>query len=106
MVKSAKRIEWEARLKDWKDSGLSKAKWYRDNGFKEHQMYYWIQKINGSELQSNQKVTNADFLKVSVTDEPDELKGSVLIHFDRMSVEVQPDADIGLLSKVLNVLQS
>jgi len=102
MTKSNKRTEWEARINDWKASGLSKAKWCRENGVKDHQMYYWLQRINGAEV-TKPKSPQADFLPVNVFDEP---KGSVLIHIDRMSVEVQPDADIELLARVLQIIQS
>jgi len=105
MTKSSKRIEWEARIKDWKSSGLSVAKWCRENGHKDHQMYYWIQKIDGSPKESKPKSPSVDFLPVKVTSKL-EPKGSVLIHLNQISVEVQPDADIHLLSKVLHVLQS
>lgn len=104
MTKSNKRIEWEARINDWKSSGLSKAKWCRENGVNDHQMYYWLQRINGTEVtQSKPKSPQTNFLPVNVFDEP---KGSVLIHIDRMSVEVQPDADIELLARVLQIIQS
>lgn len=106
MTKSTKRIEWEARIKEWRSSGLSIARWCKENGHKDHQMYYWIQKIDESKSQPKQKYSNADFLPVKITDGLDEPKGPVFIHVDRMSVEVQPDADIHLLSKVLHVLQS
>lgn len=106
MTKSPKRIEWEARLQNWEDSGLSKAEWCRNHGYKEHQMYYWIQRIYKPEEKPEQKV---NFLQVNVSDEIEnnnEPVGSVLIHINQMSVEVQPDTDINLLSKVLHVLQS
>lgn len=106
MSKSYKRIEWEARIKDWKASGLSVARWCRENGHKDHQMYYWIQKIDGSPKKSKHKSPTVDFLPVKVTSELDEPKGSVLIHINQIFVEVQPGADIHLLSKVLHVLQS
>lgn len=55
MIKSTKRIEWEARINDWKASGLSKSIWCKDMGHKLHQMYYWIQKIDGTDSQVNIK---------------------------------------------------
>lgn len=104
MTKSNKKVEWEARINDWKASGLSRAKWCRENGFKDHQMYYWLQKINEAEAApSKPKSVHGDFLSVNLYDES---KGSVLIHLDRMSVEVQSGADIDLLAQVLHVLQS
>ena len=71
MSKSYKRIEWEARIKDWKASGLSVARWCRENGHKDHQMYYWIQKIDGSPKKSKHKSPTVDFLPVKVTSELD-----------------------------------
>lgn len=106
MIKSTKRIEWERRINDWKASGLSKSKWCSENGYKVHQMYYWIEKIDGVDSQLKIKAPHENFIPVKVTHEPDEPIGSVFIHIDQMSVEVQPGADIDLLSKVLYVLQS
>lgn len=106
MTKSNKRIEWEARIDDWKASGLSKAKWCRENGFKEHQMYYWLQQIGGTEsIESQPKSFHTNFLPINVTDESTEPKGSVFIHIDRMSIEIQPGAKMDLLSQVLHVLK-
>lgn len=106
MNKTNKRKEWEVRIEDWKASGLSKARWCRENGLKEHQMYYWIQKIDGSESQTKQMISNKDWLPVQITDErKSEPNGSIYIHLDHMSVEVQPGVDIQLLSNVVRVLQ-
>jgi len=87
MSKSHKRIEWESRIKDWKASGLSASRWCKENGVKDHQMYYWIQKIDNSEKQTKQDDSHADWLPVQVTDEY-EPKGSIIIHLDQFSVEV------------------
>src|SRR5690625_4946162 len=106
MTKSAKRIEWETRIQEWKASGLSKAKWCRDNGYKAHQLYYWLEKIDEPEPDQKQKISKVDFLPVEVTDGRNEPTGSIFIHIDRMSVEVQPGADTDLLSKVLYILQT
>lgn len=107
MTKSNKRIEWEARINDWKTSGLSKAKWCRENGLKEHQMYYWVKQIDETQSTglSEPKSFHGNFLPIDVTNEKTESKGSVLIHIDRMSIEIQPGADTNLLSEVLHVLK-
>lgn len=70
-------------------------------------MYYWLQRIDGPEsIQSKQNRHRTDFLPINVTDELNKPTGSIFIHIDRMSVEVQPGADIGLLSRLLPILQS
>lgn len=106
MTKSNKQIEWKARINDWKASGLSKAKWCRENGLKEHQMHYWVKQIDETESTGFEpKKVHEKFLPIDVTNERIEPKGSVLIHIDRMSIEIQPGADTDLLSKVLHILK-
>src|SRR5699024_56757 len=106
MTKGTKRIEWEARIKEWRSSGVSIARWCKENGHKDHQMYYCIQRIDESKSQPILKSSTAHFLPVKIAAALDRPNGPVFIHVDRMSVEVQPDADIHLLPKVLHVLQS
>ena len=104
MSNTTKRIEWEKRIQDWKASGLSKAKWCRDNECNVHQMHYWVKKLDEYTLplQNSQEY----FLPIKVADKSHKPIGSVFIHIDQMSVEVQPGVDIELLSNVLYVLQS
>src|SRR5690625_6159224 len=87
MTKSAKRIEWEARIQEWKESGLSKAKWCRENGYKEHQLYYWLEKMDKPDSDNIQMMANANFLPVEVTDERNDPKGSIFIHINHVSVD-------------------
>src|SRR5699024_4745575 len=62
-----KRIEWKARFDAWKSSGLSVAEWCREQGIKDHQMYYWI-RIFEDDVAPKQE-SNTQWLTVNVNDE-------------------------------------
>jgi hypothetical protein len=102
-----KRIEWKARFDAWKSSELSVAEWCREQGLKDHQMYYWIQKFEQESLEDGAP-SNTQWLTVNVKNEPSKQVGQepVFIHFDSISVEVRPGADMVLLSDVVHVLKS
>ncbi|GAB3809112.1 IS66 family insertion sequence element accessory protein TnpA [Virgibacillus kimchii] len=106
MTLKDKRIEWEARYDAWKDSGQSVAEWCRDHEIKAHQMYYWIQRFENQENLSEQEPTQ--WLAVQVEEENISSKGEgpIFIHFDALSVEVRPGANVGLLSDIIHVLRN
>lgn len=37
--------EWKALLRNWEERGLNKTRWCRENRYKAHQMYYWIEQF-------------------------------------------------------------
>lgn len=106
MTKKEKRIEWKAKFDSWKRSGLSVAEWCREEGIKDHQMYYWIQRFKDDSLVT-EAPQSVQWLTVDMQNEPigsftDE---SVFIHLGQLSIEVRPGANMALLSDVVQVLQ-
>ncbi|MFZ3580448.1 IS66 family insertion sequence element accessory protein TnpA [Virgibacillus sp. DJP39] len=108
MTQTDKRIEWKARFDAWKSSGFSVAEWCREQGVKEHQMYYWIQKFESDERSPEQVTPETQWLTVNVEDEPRNTttREPVFIHFGAISVEVRPGVNMGLVSDIVHVLQS
>lgn len=106
MTLKDKRIEWKARYDAWKESGQSVAEWCRTQEIKVHQMYYWVQRFENNEVSPEPEPTQ--WLAVQVDDETiaSEGKGPIFIHFDAISVEVRPGANVGLLSDIIHVLQN
>jgi transposase-like protein len=108
MTLANKRIEWKSRLDAWKSSGMSVAAWCREQGLKDHQMYYWIQKFTEDQSQPEQEAPRTEWLAMTLENEFNRTRneGSVLIHCGSLSVEARPGVDLSLLSDVVHLLQS
>lgn len=106
MTKEEKRIEWKARFDSWKHSGLSVAEWCREEGIKDHQMYYWIHRFKDDSLVTEVH-QDVQWLTVDLQNEPTGSLGdeSIFIHVGQLSVEVRTGANMALLSDVVHVLQ-
>ncbi|WP_010530098.1 IS66 family insertion sequence element accessory protein TnpA [Lentibacillus jeotgali] len=107
MTLKDKRIEWKARYDAWKESGESIAEWCRDQEIKVHQMYYWVQRFERDMISPEPETTETQWLTVQVDDEMLSSEGQdpIFIHFDAISVEVRPGANVGLLSDIIHILQ-
>src|SRR5699024_8112421 len=100
-----KRIEWKARFDAWKSSGLSGAEWCREQGFNDHQMYYWIRMFEDDVAPKQE--SNTQWLTVNVNDASSHhIEAPFFMHFGSISVEVRPGTNMELLSNVVRVLQS
>lgn len=108
MTQQDKRIEWKSRYDAWKKSGLSAAAWCRKHNLKEHQMYYWIQKLEDKNVPSlKEEIPATSWMPIkvdhSIADGVDE--GAVFIHFDSLSIEVRPGASMSVVSNVMTLLR-
>lgn len=104
MTKEEKRREWKTRYDAWKASGMQVAPWCREQGIKASQMYYWVRKYEKHVVPKQDERTQ--WTPVHVEDDAVHSfqSASVFIHFDSLSVEVRPGADMALLSDVVQVL--
>lgn len=101
MTLSDKRIEWEARMKEWKESGLSAAKWCREHDINLHQMYYWKRRFQ----QESMVTKEANWLPVQVTESSSTIKSSpIFIHVHDYAVEVPIGADPVQVAEILRVI--
>lgn len=103
MTKAEKRIEWKARCDAWKASGLSVAEWCREEGVKDHQMYYWIRKFEDD----TDSKPDVQWLAVDMQSKLTGYIGdeSIFIHVGQLSIEVRPSTNMALLSNVVHLLQ-
>lgn len=97
---SDKQLEWETRMDQWGESGLSMAAWCRKENINIHQMYYWKRKFD----QQTDNPSSGDWLEISHSANIDE-HSSIIIKIDKLSVEVRPQVDRQLLSDVLHLLK-
>ncbi|RCW62167.1 IS66 family insertion sequence element accessory protein TnpA [Saliterribacillus persicus] len=97
---SDKQLEWETKMDQWSESGLSMAAWCRKENINIHQMYYWKRKFD----HQTDNPSSSDWLEISHSAETDE-HSSIIIKVDRLSVEVKPQVDRQLLSDVIHLLK-
>lgn len=103
MTKTEKGVEWKARLEAWKARGLSVAEWCREEGIKDHQMYYWIRKFE----EDTKSTPDVQWLAVDIQHKPIDLGDeSIFIHVGQLSIEVRPGTNMTLLSDVVGLLQN
>ena len=103
MTKSEKRIEWKTRFDAWKASDLSVAQWCREEGIKDHQMYYWIRRFQDDK----ESKSEVQWLAVDMETESTGYRSeeSVFIHVGQVSIEVRSGTNMALLADVVQVLQ-
>lgn len=92
--------EWEARIAEFRASGMSGAGWCKEHGLNVRQFYYWITKLE----KANQKPQGpAQWLRVEVGghDAPADM---VEVRIGKAVVEVRAGFDPELLAKVVQTL--
>lgn len=109
MTKEDNRIEWRARYDSWKESGISAAKWCRNHGLKDHQLYYWIQKFEHDESSVvNEKAhSKMEWMTVNVDESITSSTSNepLFIHFGSISVEVRSGVNLDLVSDIVDIIQ-
>ncbi|WP_277680126.1 IS66 family insertion sequence element accessory protein TnpA [Gracilibacillus dipsosauri] len=97
---SDKQLEWQSRMDQWRESGLSIAAWCRQENIHTHQMYYWKRRFD----QQSASPSAIDWLEIS-TSANNDTDASLVIKIDKLVVEVKPHIDRQLLSDVLHLLK-
>ena len=103
MDKNQLRREWEQRIADYRASGLTRAQWCRQNGLKDHQLKYWIKRIEGSTAQSKSSTTWASVVMV---DSPSHEESFIQVKIGGCSIEVKQGFNPSLFADVVKVLKS
>ncbi|ADU32139.1 IS66 family insertion sequence element accessory protein TnpA [Evansella cellulosilytica] len=98
---SVKEIEWNKRMEQWRDSGLSMAAWCRQEEVNIHQMYYWKRKFDQSSEENQPPI---EWINISHSND-EGFETPLYITVDHLSIEVRPTVDRRLLSDVLNLLR-
>jgi transposase-like protein len=87
--------QWEARIAAFRDSGLSGARWCKEQGIKPHQFYYWKAKLSATQPEKP-----AGWLKVEVS----EPLVSIAVRIGAATIKVEPGFDPELLAEVVSAL--
>ena len=94
-----KRQEWQERITAWKQSGLSAARWCRENGASNCQFDYWKKLL----YRAPEQQTAAGFSElITAMNEP--VETGVEICFRGMIIRVQPRFDEDTLTRVVHLL--
>lgn len=99
MEKAELRKEWERRIIAFRASGQTQAKWCAANDLKEHQLKYWLKRIEGSNSKQKSK---AQWASVSI-EEPNE---TLQIQIGEASIEVKPGFNPSFLADVVRTLKN
>ncbi|KJE27986.1 hypothetical protein LG52_3146 [Geobacillus kaustophilus] len=102
MDKNELRREWEQRIADYRASGLTRAKWCQQNGFKDHQLKYWIKRIEGSTVPSKPSTT---WTSVVMVDPSSDNESSIQVKIGECSIEVKQGFNPSLFADVVKVLK-
>lgn len=94
-------VQWNQWISDYRNSGLSLAKWCDLNNVPIHSMRYHLYVIHSS----NSNHSNSNLVPVVFTDTIDQPSSSLNIVIDNASISVDESTDLSLLKKVLEVLR-
>lgn len=59
MTQAELREQWEARIKDYRTSGLTAAKWCAKNQVTTRQLWYWLRKLRESKEKTGMTTPNS-----------------------------------------------
>ncbi|WP_027365909.1 IS66 family insertion sequence element accessory protein TnpA [Desulfotruncus alcoholivorax] len=101
-TKAEIRQQWEARIAEFRNSGLSGTAWCAANGIIPNQLWYWLKKIRSQE---NPQTTSTKWLPVELNElGPSGQGNGLLIKIGLAAIEVQPGFNPALLQDVIRTL--
>lgn len=97
--KEENQQQWEVRISEQRESGLTQAKWCEENSVNIHNFRYWKRRINeyGGEAKSE-----SGFIEIKAANSI--LDGSIKITIGPATVEVADSTNLDLLNDVVKVL--
>lgn len=93
--------EWDQRVANFKQSGLSVKKWCDQEGLKANQLRYWLKKLD----ESREVAEKPQWIPVTLVHPQSEgNKKALPIKIGKVIIEVSPGYDPELLSDVVRTL--
>ena len=90
--------EWAERVAEFQASGLSAAKWCKANGYKEHQLWYWVHKFRRAD---SEKAEPTRWLRLETKEST-----GLQVQVGQAVVTVQHGFDPKLLAEIVRTLSS
>lgn len=107
MSRNNKRKEWEKRIANFKNSGLSGAHWCRLNDINYHTFNYWHKKIQPNDNPKHlNKVSKSEWLLIEDVTTPPTSQDSLELRIGKVTITVKPDSNTVLLQQVISLLQN
>ena len=101
-LSSIKSEFWSGHIRAWKESGLKKSEYCRQNGLSRHAFYYWQKKLDRSNGSDNTVVPLSFMVQATGTKE----KTLSLNIGQRFQIDIQDDFNCEVLKKLINTLES
>lgn len=101
MTRAELRKEWEARVDEYKASGLSVPAWCAAHDIKPHQLRYWVRKLESNKIAST---SSPKWMTVEVDEQAKASEDSLFITVGEATVEVKPGFNQSLLADVVRTL--
>jgi lambda repressor-like predicted transcriptional regulator len=90
--------EWEARIEEYRASGLSVRKWCEESGVSPHKLRYWLER-------SRQWKEEINWSRVEICDS-EICEGGLSVRIGAARIEVHEGFNHALLCEVLHVVMS
>ena len=102
------RLEWAARIAEYRASGQSVNEWCAANGVKPGRLWYRLRRERNQEKADKASRMGPVWLQATVTSPAPEEQADarLLIHIGEAVVEVKAGFDAELLSRVVRVLST
>ena len=109
MRQSRLYCEWEPRVRDYRQSGLSVANWCALNGLSVHKLRYWVIQVNKVSVSGESSLAktgdqNCDYSWAAVKIVDNNRNSNIAICIGSARIEVSSGFDKSLLSDVLQVV--
>ncbi len=104
--KEKTRLDWEKRIDDFKESNLSIRKWCELNGFKVHQLQYWLKKFKTIESINGKTnwVKATINVEQQVSNESKIVQDLLILKVGKCELNINHNTDTNLLKEVIKVL--
>ena len=93
--------EWEARILEWKQSGMKMAAWCRENGLKASVLGYWNKKLSKTRTKDVQ-FTEIHPKPISVPTN----ESKIIIKMGEARIEITETTNLELLGKVVKAIST
>ncbi len=103
MTKEELRNDWEKRIKDYQESGLSMSKWCKKTGNKLHQLQYWLKKYKNNTIPKKEN-TNWVSVNLNTKDNSSMENNTIKLKIGKCEIEIKSGFDVESLKKVVSVV--
>jgi hypothetical protein len=94
-----KRQQWQKKIADWKQSGLSGVQWCKENNETYGRWEYWKEQV----LQKPKQTASIEFKEIKA-ESSNPIETGLELQVGKVTVKVEQDFDESTLSRLLPIL--